>query len=112
FHTAGLLLLLSRSTGRRGSDCTAMVRPERNQLWPGSCLAIHYSPSWLECTCMASCRKNGAESQAVSIQLQTVLLRDVSYPCCGEPGHSLPGQLQCHRALAPSRWDQAQWLRF
>src|SRR5208282_5716716 len=30
FHTAGLLLLLSRSTGRRGSDCTAMVRPERN----------------------------------------------------------------------------------
>ena len=48
-HPAGLLFLLSRPTGRCGPDCTAMVRPERNQLWPGSCLAVHSSPAWLEC---------------------------------------------------------------
>ena len=58
--------------------------------------------AWLEWTCLASCRKNGAESQAVSIPLRTVFPRDVPYLCCGEPGHSLSGQLQCHRALAPS----------
>ena len=32
-------------------------------------LAVHSSSSWLECTRLVSCRKNGAESQAVSIQL-------------------------------------------
>src|SRR5208282_1771299 len=111
-HPTGLLFLLSRRTGRCGPDCTAMVRPERNQLWPGSCLAVHSSPSWLECTHLVSCRKNGADSQAVSIQLQTVFPRDVPCLCCGEPGHSLSGQLQYHRALAPSRRGQAHWLRF
>ena len=85
-----------------GQECAAMVRPERNRLWPWSCLPVHSSPSWLECTCLVSCRKNGADSQAVSIQLQTVFPRDVPYLCCGQPGHSLSGQLQCHRALAPS----------
>src|SRR5271165_5900669 len=111
-HTTGLLFLLSRPTGRCGPDCTAMVRPERNQLWPGSGLAVHSSPSWLECIRLGSCRKNGAESQAVSIQIWTVFPRDVPRLCCGEPGHSLSGQLQCHRALAPSWRGQAQWLRF
>src|SRR5208282_5214897 len=111
-HPTGLLFLLSRPTGSCGPDCTAMVRPERNQLWPGSCLTVHSSPSWLECTRLVSCRKNGADSQVVSVQLYTVFPGDV--PCfrCGEPGHSLSGQLQCHLALAPSRRGQAQWLRF
>src|SRR5271166_6839224 len=102
FHTTGLLFLLSRRTGGCGPDCTAMVRPERNRLWPGSCLAVHSSFSWLECTYLVSCRKNGADSAAVSIQLQTVFPRDVHCLCCGQPGHSLSSQLQRHRALAPS----------
>src|SRR5208282_5716486 len=102
FHLAGLLLLLSRPTGSCGQECAAMVRPECHRLWSGFGLAVHSSPSWLECTRLVSCRKNGADSQAVSIQLQTVFLGDVPYLCCGQPGHSLSGQLQCRRALAPS----------
>src|SRR5208282_71293 len=101
-HPAGLLFLLSRPTGRGGQECAAMVRPERNQLWLGPCLAVHSSPSWLECTCLVSCRKNRAEPQADSIQLRTVFSRDVPCPRCSEPGHSLSGQLHSHPALAPS----------
>src|SRR5208283_879193 len=53
-----------------------------------------------------------AESQAVSIQLQTVFPRNGHQLHSGQPGHSLSGQLQCHRALAPSWRGQAHWLRF
>src|SRR5271167_305889 len=101
-HLARLLFLLSRPTGRYRPDCTAMVRPERNRLWLRACLAVHSSPDWLEWTCLASCRKNGAESQAVSIPLRTVFPCDVPGLCCGEPSHSLSGQPQRDPALASS----------
>src|SRR5450755_2643104 len=94
-HPAGLLFLLSRPTDRCGPDRTAMVRPERNRLWPGPCLAVHSSPSGLERNGLVSCWENGADSPAVSIQLQTVFPRDVHCLCCGQPSHSLSGQLQC-----------------
>src|SRR4029077_20238540 len=100
FHIAGLLLLLSRPTGRCGGEGAAMGRSWCHWRWFGLGLALHSSPSGLECTCLVSCWKNGAEPQAVSIQLQTIFSRDVSHCCCSKYGHSLTGKLHCHRALA------------
>src|SRR5271165_905012 len=48
-HPTGVLFLLSRPTGRCGQECAAMVRPECYRLWSGFGLAVHSSPSWLEC---------------------------------------------------------------
>src|SRR5208283_5611719 len=39
FHLAGLLLLLSRPTGRCGQERAAMVRPECHRFWSGFGLA-------------------------------------------------------------------------
>jgi hypothetical protein len=79
------------------------VRSERNQLWPGSGSQYILHLLGLNALAWFLAGENGAESQAVAIQLQTVfsIVMFLTFVLVN-PVVSLAGQLQCHLALAPS----------